>query len=168
MEFDRFIYFALLGLLAGLCSEGLGFVIGAIGKVKNGSVFGPAIVAPLFALSIYGMGYGNAIEPFMTVLMKFTFVRYIIIGITNVMFGLGRPPLECNDLYCHYREPALFMRDVGVHDTSLSIAFVGIVGFILMHRVLGYAAVKYRLRADLPDSFAVLGLASKLLSHVRR
>ncbi|GLV37361.1 uncharacterized protein CBL_10672 [Carabus blaptoides fortunei] len=140
MELDRFIYFALLGLLAGLCSEGLGFVIGAIGRVKNGSVMGPAIVAPLFALSIYGMGYGYAIEPFMAVMMQFTFVR----------------------------EPALFMRDVGVHNSSISIALAGMVGFILIHRVMGYAAVKYRLHTDLPSRYAVLSLANKLLSHVRR
>ncbi|RZC33523.1 ABC2 membrane domain containing protein, partial [Asbolus verrucosus] len=72
-EIDRFIGFCLTGLLVGLTSQGLGYLIGSIFSITNGSIIGPSVLAPLLAIAVYGMGYRATIEPFYKVLMSLTF-----------------------------------------------------------------------------------------------
>ncbi|CAH2076869.1 unnamed protein product, partial [Iphiclides podalirius] len=69
LEWDRFALFVICGILIGVCSEGLGLVVGSAFNSTNGSIIGPAMVSPLLVLCCYGMGFGPYIEDRMKILI---------------------------------------------------------------------------------------------------
>lgn len=117
---------------------------------------GPATVAPMVALAIYGMGYGPVIEPFMLFLMKFTFIRYGIVGLAKTLYGLDRGLMDCSDeLYCHYKDPSLLLRDLGMHDQSYSAQLLGLCVFVVFYRFLAYMGLRYRLTSEFSNRLMI-------------
>lgn len=150
METDRFLGFTLTGLAVALTSQGLGYCIGSIFSITNGSVVGPSVLAPLLALAVYGMGYRASIEPFYKVLMTLTYIRNGVVGICNSLF-YERAPLFCgnDEIYCHYARPDILMADMAIplmhYRYQLGIICISMILF----RIIGYFSLKCRLNNDL-------------------
>lgn len=113
MVLERFIWFSALGIAIGLTSQGLGYLIGSVFSITNGSVVGSSALAPLLALACYGMGYRAAIEPVMKVLISFSYLRFGVVGFSATLFS-NRELLNCDEIYCHYRDPELLLKDMGM------------------------------------------------------
>ncbi|VVC34098.1 ABC transporter-like,P-loop containing nucleoside triphosphate hydrolase,AAA+ ATPase domain,ABC [Cinara cedri] len=147
IEWIRFGQFMAIGLFTGYISEGLGVLIGSSVKNSTGAVLTPAVLAPLLALAVYGMGYGLAIEPLMESLMAISFLRYSLVGISTSLYGNGRANMDCSteDLYCHYRSPELLLRDLGMSGQSIGYQFVGLAVFGLLFRVSAYYVIRLRM-----------------------
>lgn len=130
---------------------------------QNGSVVGPAVLAPLLALAIYGMGYKYDIEPVMKILMTLSYLRFGIVGFNDVLLN-NRSPLKCSDeLYCHYKDPQLLMRDMGMANTKFENQFMGVIIFMILFRVVAFIALRYRLTAEF--SVKIVNYATKILRH---
>lgn len=114
---------------------------------QTGAIMTPALLAPMLALAVYGMGYGQVIEPLMESLMATSFLRYALVGICASLFSNDRPPMACSqeDLYCHYRDPKLLLRDLGMSGRSITVQFVGLAAFGLFFRVFSYYMIKVRM-----------------------
>ncbi|KAJ8949881.1 hypothetical protein NQ318_010515 [Aromia moschata] len=147
-EMNRIIWFNLMGLAIALCSQGLGYAIGAAFNILNGCVVAPHVLALLLALSVYGMGYKTSIEPFMKILMSTTYLRFGLVGFTGTLFN-QRKPLRCDELYCHYRDPELMMTDMGMQNTHPAKQFAIIMGFMVFFRILSYMSLKYSMTSEL-------------------
>uniref|UniRef100_A0A2S2RAU7 ATP-binding cassette sub-family G member 1 n=1 Tax=Sipha flava TaxID=143950 RepID=A0A2S2RAU7_9HEMI len=147
IEWIRFTQFMGVGLFTGYISEGLGVLIGSSVNNATGAVMTPALLAPMLALAVYGMGYGLVIEPLMETLMATSFLRYSLVGILTSLFGDGRADLACNkaDLYCHYKNPDLLLRDLGMSGRSITNQFIGLTVFGVLFRVAAYYAIKLRM-----------------------
>lgn len=130
---------------------------------QNGSVVGPAVLAPALALAVYGMGYKSEIEPVMKFLMTFSYLRYSLVGFTDALFN-GRAPLKCFDeLYCHYKDPQLLMRDMGMNNTKFENQMVALIVFLIIFRLIAYLAIRYRLTAEF--STKIVHYATKIFRH---
>lgn len=107
----------------------------------------PALLAPMLALAVYGMGYGLVIEPLMETLMATSFLRYSLVGICASLFGGGRADLECAEaeLYCHYKNPELLLRDLGMSGRSIANQFIGLAVFGAFFRVSAYYVIKLKM-----------------------
>lgn len=124
---------------------------------------GPAILAPLLALAVYGMGYKYDIEPVMKSLMTLSYLRFGIVGFNDALMN-GRSPLACGDeLYCHYKDPQLLMRDMGMADTKFGPQLAAVSLFIIIFRVAAFIALRYRLTAEF--SVKIVHYATKVLRH---
>ncbi|XP_060877169.1 ATP-binding cassette sub-family G member 4-like [Metopolophium dirhodum] len=147
IEWIRFSEFMAIGLFTGYTSEGLGVLIGSSVKNSTGAVMTPALLAPMLALAVYGMGYGLAIEPIMESLMATSFLRYALVGVCTSLFGNGRADMECSkdDLYCHYKNPELLLRDLGMSGRSIVNQFVGLALFGMCFRLAAYYIIKLRM-----------------------
>ncbi|XP_015366399.1 PREDICTED: ATP-binding cassette sub-family G member 1-like [Diuraphis noxia] len=147
IEWIRFSQFMAIGLFTGYTSEGLGVLIGSSVKNSTGAVMTPALLAPMLALAVYGMGYGLAIEPIMESLMATSFLRYALVGVCTSLFGDGRADMNCykNDLYCHYKSPELLLRDLGMSGRSITNQFIGLALFGLFFRLAAYYIIKLRM-----------------------
>ncbi|VVC94252.1 unnamed protein product [Leptidea sinapis] len=154
MELDRFILYAISGLMTAVCSEGLGLV--------NGSIVGPAIAAPLLALSCYGMGFGPYIERFMKILMSASYLRQGLTGFCLALYQ-KRQPLDCKTEFCLYSEPSIFLRDIGMSNESYLLQMVGLLIFTLLFRLVAFFVLRYRLTAEFTSKF--MTYVSKILSH---
>lgn len=115
--------------------------------MQTGAVMTPALVAPMLALAVYGMGYGLAIEPVMESLMATSFLRYALVGISTALFGNGRADMACSEdeLYCHYKDPQLLLRDLGMSGRSIGNQFVGLAVFGVCFRLGAYYVIKLRM-----------------------
>ncbi|KAI7815557.1 ABC subfamily G member 4, partial [Rhyzopertha dominica] len=163
-ESSRFVSFLLMGWLVGFASQGLGYSIGSICSITNGSVVGPAVLAPLLALAVYGMGYKGDIEPMMKFLMTFSYLRYALVGFTDTLFN-NRAPLKCleEELYCHYKDPQLLMRDMGMDNTKLENQVMALIIFTVLFRMVAFLALRYRLTAEF--SVRIVNYATKIFRH---
>ncbi|KAL1505555.1 hypothetical protein ABEB36_005097 [Hypothenemus hampei] len=160
MDMNRFLWFSAMGISVGLTSQGLGYLIGSFFNITNGSVVGSSALAPLLALACYGMGYKSGIEPFMKVIMCFSYLRFGVVGFSATLFS-KREPLNCNDLYCHYRNPELLLKDMGMQGEDYKMQFYIILGYMLLFRVLAYCGLKYRLTSELSNK--IVYFAAKIV-----
>lgn len=130
---------------------------------QNGSVAGPSVLAPLAALAVYGMGYRHDIEPTMKTLMAFSYLRFGIVGLNDILLN-DRSHLKCSDeLYCHYKDPQLLMRDMGMAGTKYGHQLAAVLFFIILFRVVGFLALRYRLTAEFSLKF--VNYATKVFEH---
>ncbi|XP_060532601.1 ATP-binding cassette subfamily G member 4-like isoform X2 [Cylas formicarius] len=162
IELNRFLWFGAIGLAVGLCSQGLGYVIGSLFSITNGSVVGPSTLAPLLALACYGMGYRSAIEPFMKVLMGFSYLRYGVVGLTSNLFT-DRHSMDCDEIYCHYRNPELMLKDMGMEGEDYKYQLLYILAFMVFFRITAYLTLKYRMTAELSNK--IVYYATKIVKQ---
>lgn len=164
LEGDRFLGFCLIGLAVALTSQGLGYCIGSIFSITNGSVVGPSVLAPLLALAVYGMGYRSSIEPFYKVMMTLTYIRNGVVGVCNTLF-YQRAPLVCpeDQIYCHYAHPDILMADMAMPLMDYKYQLGIICIFMVLFRLLAYLVLKCRLNNDLASR--IVYLFKKVVKH---
>ncbi|XP_030767197.1 ATP-binding cassette sub-family G member 1-like [Sitophilus oryzae] len=160
MDLERFAWFTAMGLSIGLCSQGLGFVIGSTFSITNGSVVGSSALAPLLALACYGMGYRAAIEPFMKIMISISYLRFGVVGFSLTLFK-NREPLDCDEMYCHYRNTDLLLKDMGMETASSQIQLYAILAYTIFFRILAYCTLKYQLTSELRNK--IVYLATKIV-----
>ncbi|XP_068632525.1 ATP-binding cassette sub-family G member 1-like isoform X2 [Battus philenor] len=158
LEWDRFILFAIIGLLTGFCSEGLGIAIGSIFNSSNGAIIGPAIVLPLFVLCCYGIGFGNHIEPRMKILMSLSYLRYGFTGLSLPLFQ-NRTKMHCSEDICLYGEPTRILREMGMANDTYYMQVIGLLIFTVLFRTIAY----FSLRQRLSNAYS-----SKIISALRK
>ncbi|CAB3255750.1 unnamed protein product [Arctia plantaginis] len=162
LEWDRFVLFSIAGIVISICSEGFGLAIGSAVSATNGSILAPALAAPLLALASYGLGFGSYIESSMKLLMSLSFLRY---GVTSFSLALyqHRNYLDCPDPFCLYNDPRIILRDLGMQEHDYSMQILALLGFAVLHRLLGYLALKYRLTVEFSSRF--MNYVGKVLKH---
>lgn len=103
-------------------------------------------MAPILMLSYIGMGYGVKTLPFQVILMKFSFLRLSLVGIVTAMYYHDRQYMECMDdihPYCHYQDPRLLVRDLGMSGESTLYNLLGLCGYMVLFRLAAYFAMRY-------------------------
>lgn len=109
----------------------------------------PSTLGVLLALGIYGMGYSaDHVMPFMKFLMTFTYFRFGLVGISAALFN-DREPLRCNEIYCHYRNPEVFLMDVGIVGGTPQHEIVIVILYCIFFRVVAYFALTYSINSEL-------------------
>ncbi|CAG9762909.1 unnamed protein product [Ceutorhynchus assimilis] len=153
LDLDRFLWFSALSIVVGLTSQGLGYFIGSIFSITNGSVVGSSALAPLLALACYGMGYRAAIEPVMKVIISFSYLRFGVVGLSTALFK-NRELMNCPEdiVYCHYKNPEALLKDMGMLEEDYKIQFYIILAYLVLFRVLAYCSLKYRLTSELRNT----------------
>ncbi|XP_028140494.2 ATP-binding cassette subfamily G member 4-like [Diabrotica virgifera virgifera] len=148
IEWQRFLMFTMIAINVGFCSQGLGYAIGSNCGILSGSVVAPCWLAILLALSVYGMGYKDGIEPVMKAFMSLSYVRYGLVGISSTLLN-DRAEMDCNDIYCHYKNPEKLLEDMGMSQNVPLHQFAYILGYTVLFRIIAYISLKYRMTSEL-------------------
>lgn len=164
-ETFRFAYFSLVGVLTVLASDALGLAIGTLFNetvssfklsnflksnsflFQNGSILGPALIAPFLGLSVYGLDFAKNLSWFTRVLTKLSFMRSGVIANMITLFGFDRPSMECNTVYCHFKEPKKILEFVDAENVPIWLEIFGMIFFILLFRAISYGALRLRVTA---------------------
>ncbi|XP_072947730.1 ATP-binding cassette sub-family G member 1 [Epargyreus clarus] len=141
---DRFIAFCLIGNVVSLVSEGIGLAIGSMFSVRNGCAIGPAVIAPFLGLAIYGFDFAHRIPLIMNIIMKTSFLRCGVVAMVLTIFGLGRKPLECTDVYCHFAKPDVLLKYLDIENNSVWLEILIMVGILLFFRTVCYINLRRR------------------------
>ncbi|XP_075224617.1 ATP-binding cassette subfamily G member 4-like isoform X2 [Lycorma delicatula] len=166
LEVGRFLWFSSFAVGTALVAEGLGVLIGSNFNCTNGAVVGPSIMASILMVSIHGMGYGLYITQFMQNIMKLSFLRFSLVGMITCLYQNGRAPLECKDEihpYCHYKDPYMLVRDLGMAKQNIVNQIFGLIGYLLLFRLVAFLSLRYNLTLDFRSH--VFGYAKKMFKR---
>jgi hypothetical protein len=98
--------------------------------------------------------------------MGLSYLRYGLTAIADSLYGHSRPSMSCLGSefeYCHYKDPKLILRDLGMADTTTLGQIVALVSFALVYRFVAYLALRYRLTSEFSNQ--VLNYIAKILRH---
>ncbi|KPI91739.1 ATP-binding cassette sub-family G member 4 [Papilio xuthus] len=140
----RFICFCLIANIVSLASEGMGMAIGSVFNVQNGCAIGPTAIAPFLGLAIYGFDFAHRIPLLMNILMKTSFIRCGVVAMVLTIFGFGRTPLECKDMYCHFAKPDVLLKYLDIDKTSVWFEMSLIILIMVIFRLLSFFGLKWR------------------------
>ncbi|PNF37623.1 ATP-binding cassette sub-family G member 1 [Cryptotermes secundus] len=143
-EWYRFSLFSLTAITVCLVAEGLGLAIGSVFNVTNGCVVGPLVVAPFLGLAVYGFDFAEKISWTMNTLMKTSFMRCGVVALVLTTFGFDRPDLDCDDIYCHFKEPKVVLRMLDIDRSSFWAEIFILFGIMILFRSLCYIGLRMR------------------------
>ncbi|XP_045495514.1 ATP-binding cassette sub-family G member 1 [Colias croceus] len=142
--YDRYLTFCLTGNIVSLVSEGVGMAIGSVFSVRNGCAIGPAAIAPFLGLAIYGFDFAHRIPLLMNIIMKTSFIRCGVVAMVLTIFGFGRQPLECSDVYCHFAKPDVLLKYLDIENNSVWFEILIMVIIMLSVRFLCFMGLRWR------------------------
>ncbi|KAK7861706.1 hypothetical protein R5R35_010070 [Gryllus longicercus] len=145
MDLTRFASFAIVGILVSIASEGLGLAIASAADVTTGSVAAPAIIAPFLGLAVYGFDFANQISWLMNAIMKMSFLRCGVVALVLVVFGFDRKHLNCDEIYCHYKDPQVILRMLDIQNVSLLSPIIALFGLLVLFRTICFIGLRWRL-----------------------
>jgi len=141
-EWWRFSMFALVGVITSFVAEGFGLAIGATFSITNGTAIGPMCMAPFLGLAIYGFDFAADVSGLMYALMKISFIRGGVVSLVLIVFGYGRPQLECADVYCHFDDPKVLLRYLRIENVSLLTEIFFLIVILIFFRTLFYLSLR--------------------------
>lgn len=109
-----------------------------------GVIVGPFVIAPFVVFSGFFLRLADA-PMFLKWLFHTSFLKYAVEGASHALFGYNRPKLPCNDMYCHYRFPSKFMKMIDMHHGDYLSAFIVLLIFCVVMRVLAFFIMALRL-----------------------
>lgn len=108
------------------------------------------------------MGFGAFIEKIMHFLMSISYLRYGLTGFCLALYQ-KRPLMECNSDFCLYADTKILLRDIGMANDSYAIQITGLILFTILHRLVAYFALRYRLTTEFTSKF--MTYISKFLKY---
>lgn len=114
------------------------------------------MLVPACVVAVYGMGFGQFVEPFMNFLMSLSYVRYLLVA-TCVTLYTHRPDMYCSPEHkiCLYKDPKLILRDLGMLNKSLMYQIIVLINFFIFIRITAYFALRYRLNKELSNKVLI-------------
>lgn len=73
------------------------------------------------------------------------FVVHCLAGSMIAIYGMDRPRLDCSEMYCHYREPKKFLKELSMDQSEYWIDAVALVSIFLGLRVIAYFVLRWKI-----------------------
>ncbi|XP_034941843.1 ATP-binding cassette sub-family G member 4 [Chelonus insularis] len=147
MEITRFSMFFTISLLVVFVAQSFGLMIGAIFNVVNGTFAGPTLSVPMMMFA----GFGVTLRD-LPVYLKWgsyiSYLRYGLEGYINAIYGLNRPNLKCSEIYCHYKNPVVFLRDITMAPDQFWNDVIALVLILIVSRTFAYLLLRWKLVAS--------------------
>lgn len=132
IETQRILFFLVVSIAASLTAQAWGFFIGATTPVRI-AVFAGPIIAVLFSVFGFCIRYMDTPAGFRWI-FHVSYFRAGFHSLLYTVYGSGRTDLKCDDIFCQYRKPNTFLREMEINDTNVVNNLVLIVGIgVLMH-----------------------------------
>jgi len=80
----------------------------------------------------------------MNALMKTSFMRCGVVALVLTVFGLDRADLDCNEVYCHFKKPKVTLRMLDIHNSSVWMEILALLGLLVIFRFLCYIGLRWR------------------------
>ncbi|XP_049533755.1 ABC transporter G family member 6 [Anopheles darlingi] len=145
VNFERFCLFAMFCITGSICAQAWGFFVGATLSVKLAVFIGP-IVAVLFSVFGFCTRYAD-ITPLFKWMWHISYYRASFHGLLNSVYGMNREDLHCPEqqIYCHFKNPVLFQKDMDIEHVDMQSNFVLIVLIIITMYISTLLVLWYKL-----------------------
>jgi ATP-binding cassette, subfamily G (WHITE), member 1 len=69
---------------------------------------------------------------------EFDFMKHGMDGVNHAIFGLNRTKLECEEMYCHFRNPETFLKMIDEPKPLLEVFQAFVTIFVFLHILTFY------------------------------
>ncbi|XP_030749381.1 ATP-binding cassette sub-family G member 1-like isoform X2 [Sitophilus oryzae] len=147
LEIRRFLMVFLIHSMATLVSAGIGTMFGTIVNPVNGTFLG----AILTAVNICFGGFlclFPQMNNVMYYLSNLSYMRFCMESILQAIYGFNRGKLICpeEEEYCMFTNPNEVLHEIGMDECSYWTDFGWLIVNLLVFRLLGYCALKYKVK----------------------
>lgn len=63
------------------------------------------------------------------------------------VYGMDRPKLECNEMYCHFRNPQKFLAEMSMDKAQYWIDVAALLGIFVALRVIAYFVLRWKIHS---------------------
>lgn len=63
------------------------------------------------------------------------------------VYGLGREKLECDQIYCHHRDPDKFLKTMSMGEANFWVDAGALAGIFVGLRIIAYFVLRWRLHS---------------------
>lgn len=115
-----------------------------VSSFQSGVFFGPISSIPIILFSGFFVTY-TVIPVYLRWLIHVSYFKYGFEGMMISIYGYGRPKLQCDEIYCHYRSPVKFLESFNMENTNYTLDCVALISFFIGIRVITYFVLKLKL-----------------------
>lgn len=82
----------------------------------------------------------------LTWLFHISFLKYALEGAVLSIFGYGRPEMSCDEIFCYYKKPQKFMKDMALDQGSFLYACIALTTMCFLLRIAAFYVMSYRIK----------------------
>nr|CAD7452631.1 unnamed protein product [Timema tahoe] len=144
LDIYRLFLFILSCSMVAVVAQSIGLIIGVSFSIQNGMVFGPLFIMPFTIFSGFFIHMNDA-SIYFRWLFHLSYLKYGLECMVWAVYGYERTGLVCNEIYCHYRSPIQFLKEIDMHNNSYWFnIFILVVMFFLL-RLISFLILLFRL-----------------------
>jgi ATP-binding cassette, subfamily G (WHITE), member 1 len=72
---------------------------------------------------------------------------FALAGAMVSIYGMDREKLECEEMYCHYRNPEKFLQLMSMSDANFWVDAGALAGIFIGLRIIAYFVLRWRLHS---------------------
>lgn len=118
----------------------------------------------MMVICIHGIGYGHTLTEMTKTLLYSSYLRFGLIGTVNAIYE-NRENLQCNELFCPYSNPQIFLNHLGMTGSSYYCQVLGLTFFIILFRLIGFGLLKFNMSTEVSHKY--LNYITKMYSRTR-
>lgn len=141
----RYGLYMVTSILIVFIAQSLGYVFGTFFDVVNGTFAGPIFMIPMMMFSGFGVNLRD-IPSYLKWGTHVSFFRYALENYVAAVYGTDRREFTCFTVYCHYKDPKLFLEEIAMSEIDVTFALQMLVLTLVTVRVLGYFVLSWKVR----------------------
>lgn len=144
-ELARFGLFILSCILISLVAQSVGLIIGAATSVQNAVFLAPVVSIPILLFSGFFISL-DTIPSYLQWLSYISYIRYSYQSVLLVIYGMGRPELQCDKMFCPFQDPMDFLKEMDMIGTELYVTYAAQLAIFIVFRSAGYFLLRWKMR----------------------
>lgn len=110
-----------------------------------GVIIGPFFIAPFVIFAGFFLRLADSPAAFKWI-FHISYMKLSLEGAAQALFGYNRPKLPCNEIYCHYRLPAKFLKVIDMNHGDFMSAFCILLVICIVLRFVAFFTMSIRLK----------------------
>lgn len=144
LEWFRIGLFLLMTVLSALVAQSIAVMYGAYLRFEVSAFLGPMSLAPFVIFCGYFIHVSDA-PYFFSCFFDITFMRYSLEGILHSIMGFGRKKLPCSDIYCHFANPIVALKQLGLDEERVALDITVLICHYIVLKIAAYFALNNRI-----------------------
>nr|CAD7406485.1 unnamed protein product [Timema poppensis] len=144
LDINRLFLFILSCSMVAVVAQSIGLIIGVSFSIQNGMVFGPLFIMPFTIFSGFFIHMNDA-SIYFRWLFHLSYLKYGLECMVWAVYGYERTGLVCNEIYCHYRSPIQFLKELDMHNNSYWYNILILVVMFFLLRLISFLILLFRL-----------------------
>lgn len=105
-------------------------------------------MSAIFLLFSGSFGSSDNTSELAWIIKYLSFGRYGFEGTALATYSFQREKLVCYESYCHFRNPSVILKELGIPNDNYELDIVALVLTFLVLRIFGYISLSLKIRSS--------------------